>query len=150
MGPSRSCCAGRVVSVHQQGGTGSFDLNLRDEYDPAKPNDYEEIRRQREQQRISAEQVAQQQEALRAQLVAQEVMSVFRKVFVRQQLHARVRAEQGGPEATSCRAQKVGAMSCHMSVGLRLHVRVRTGGKTEAGCTAAGGAGAAAGRRSGR
>ena len=73
------------MSVHQQGGAGSFDLNLRDEYDPAKPNDYEEIRRQREQQRISAEQAAQQQEALRAQLVAQEVrtsmwfFSLFRR-----------------------------------------------------------------------
>ena len=68
------------MSVHQQGGTGSFDLNLRDEYDPAKPNDYEEIRRQREQQRISAEQAAQQQEALRAQLVAQEVRSTVQAV----------------------------------------------------------------------
>ena len=95
--PSGTCPAGRVISVHQ-GGTGSFDLNLRDEYDPAKPNDYEEIRRQREQQRISAEQAAQQQEALRAQLVAQEVRSTFNHLSNRVRLYARVRAERGGKQ----------------------------------------------------
>ena len=95
------------MSVHQQGGTGSFDLNLRDEYDPAKPNDYEEIRRQREQQRISAEQAAQQQEALRAQMVAQEVMSMLKQSSMRHWLHVRVRAEGGGRKQAAQRQQAV-------------------------------------------
>ncbi len=50
-----------------------FSVNVQDEYDPARPNDYEEIRRTRERQRVDAEREAERQEELRAQKAAQEV-----------------------------------------------------------------------------
>ncbi|KAA6420393.1 hypothetical protein WJX79_009259 [Trebouxia sp. C0005] len=49
-----------------------FSVNVQDEYDPARPNDYEEIRRTRERQRVDAEREAERQEELRAQKAAQE------------------------------------------------------------------------------
>ena len=52
-----------------------FSVNVQDEYDPARPNDYEEIRRARERQRVDAEREAERQEELRAQKAAQEVGS---------------------------------------------------------------------------
>ena len=48
-------------------------MNVQDEYDPARPNDYEEVRRARERQRVEAEQEAERQVELRAQKAAQEV-----------------------------------------------------------------------------
>ena len=50
-----------------------FSVNVQDEYDPARPNDYEEIRRTRERQRVDTEREAERQEELRAQKAAQEV-----------------------------------------------------------------------------
>lgn len=52
-----------------------FSLNgpIREEYDPARPNDYEDIRRARERQRIDAEREAESQEELREQKAVQEV-----------------------------------------------------------------------------
>ncbi len=50
-----------------------FSANVQDEYDPARPNDYEEIRRARERQRVEAEREAERQEELREQKAAQEV-----------------------------------------------------------------------------
>lgn len=44
-----------------------------DEYDPARPNDYEDVRRAREKQRIDTEREAERQEELRAQKAVQEV-----------------------------------------------------------------------------
>lgn len=52
-----------------------FSLDIQNEYDPARPNDYEEIRRDRERQRVDAEREAERQEELRAQKAAQEVNS---------------------------------------------------------------------------
>lgn len=49
-----------------------FSVNVQDEYDPARPNDYEDIRRTRERQRIDAEREAERQEELQAQKAAQE------------------------------------------------------------------------------
>ncbi|KAL3161408.1 hypothetical protein ABBQ32_010298 [Trebouxia sp. C0010 RCD-2024] len=49
-----------------------FSLDIQNEYDPARPNDYEEIRRDRERQRVDAEREAERQEELRAQKAAQE------------------------------------------------------------------------------
>lgn len=49
-----------------------FSLDIRNEYDPARPNDYEEIRRDRERQRVEADREAERQEELRAQKAAQE------------------------------------------------------------------------------
>ena len=48
-------------------------MNVQDEYDPARPNDYEEVRRARERQRLEAEREAERQVELRAQKAAQEV-----------------------------------------------------------------------------
>lgn len=50
-----------------------FAVTIQDEYDPARPNDYEEVRRTRERQRVEAEREAERQEELRAQKAAQEV-----------------------------------------------------------------------------
>lgn len=49
-----------------------FSMNVQDEYDPARPNDYEEVRRARERQRVEAEREAERQVELRAQKAAQE------------------------------------------------------------------------------
>ena len=54
---------------------GFFSLDIQNEYDPARPNDYEEIRRDRERQRVDAEKEAERQEELREQKAAQEVCS---------------------------------------------------------------------------
>ena len=60
--------------LHDSGAAQSFfSVNVQDEYDPARPNDYEEIRRTRERQRVDAEREAERQEELRAQKAAQEV-----------------------------------------------------------------------------
>ena len=55
------------------GGFGSLGAGVRDEYDPARPNDYEEICREREAQRVVAEAEAERQERLRAEAAAREV-----------------------------------------------------------------------------
>ena len=41
-----------------------FSNDIQNEYDPARPNDYEEIRRDRERQRVDAEREAERQEEL--------------------------------------------------------------------------------------
>lgn len=60
-----------------------FSVSVRDEYDPARPNDYEEIRRTRERQRVDAEREAERQEELREQKAAQEAAA--RAVLAMQQ-----------------------------------------------------------------
>ena len=68
---SKSACED---TLYDSGAAQSFfSVNVQDEYDPARPNDYEEIRRTRERQRVDAEREAERQEELRAQKAAQEV-----------------------------------------------------------------------------
>lgn len=60
-----------------------FSLDIRNEYDPARPNDYEEIRRDRERQRVEADREAERQEELRAQKAAQEASLVAKRLSCR-------------------------------------------------------------------
>lgn len=52
---------------------GSLSSGVKDEYDPARPNDYEEICREREQQQRNAVAEAERQERLKAEAAAREV-----------------------------------------------------------------------------
>ena len=51
---------------------GSLSSGVKDEYDPARPNDYEEICREREQQQRNAVAEAERQERLKAEAAARE------------------------------------------------------------------------------
>lgn len=65
--------AAEAAAATPGGGFGSLSAGVRDEYDPARPNDYEEICREREAQRVAAEAEAERQERLRAEAAAREV-----------------------------------------------------------------------------
>lgn len=57
----------------------SLGQNLKDEYDPARPNDYEQVRKERERLRREAEAEAERQERLR-ELKELEEMEMQRQV----------------------------------------------------------------------
>lgn len=76
--PSGVARAGDIVVVHgadtsaAPASIGSLSSGVKDEYDPARPNDYEEICREREQQQRNAVAEAERQERLKAEAAARE------------------------------------------------------------------------------
>ena len=76
-----------------------FSVSIQDEYDPARPNDYEEVRRTRERQRLEAEREAERQEELRAQKAAQEVGACKFLVLPCSKIHTS-RVSQGTTDST--------------------------------------------------
>jgi hypothetical protein len=83
-------CALAAAGARMPGASSSSMIRVRadaEEYDPARPNDYNDVRDAREAQRKEAEQEAMRQERLKAaQVVGPMVAPTFQR-----QLHARSR-----------------------------------------------------------